>query len=223
MPLATSIGAGRVKRRSANRCCASGAARADPTVLAVAPVHARPSSFLGLNFNRPQPVKCWLGADKPARSECDGRLGSVSEAGLRCVFAESTERQREGRSGPGGESGSPVVAVAPRADADVPAVRAGLGETLPVCAALQPGQRGVLVSHLYSNAYFAHSPSINTRSFVFFFAFAPSSRARRVNLTVHSCCFYVTQRFHLSIRAARRPLPGGAIYSAYSQTRLSPF
>lgn len=62
--------------------------------------------------------------------------------------AESTELQREGRSRPGGEGGAPVAAVALRADADLPAVRAGVGETLPVCAPLHRGQCCVLVSRL---------------------------------------------------------------------------
>lgn len=68
--------------------------------------------------------------------------------------AESTELQRERRSGPGGESGAPVAAVALRADADLPAVRAGLGETLPVRAPLHRGQCCVLVSGLFLNSQF---------------------------------------------------------------------
>lgn len=72
--------------------------------------------------------------------------------------AKSTELQRERRTRPGGESGAPVAAVAPRADADIPAVGAGVGETLPLCAALHPGQRCVLVSHLCLNFTFAPPP-----------------------------------------------------------------
>lgn len=152
-PLAVSFGAGSVTRRSASRCCASKGARGDPPPpapdLAVAPVYARLPSLLGLtssDLNLPS-----ARANHWARGECDGRLGFISEAGVRCVPAESTELQRERRAGPGGESGAPVAAVAPRADADIPTVRAGLGEALPVCAALHRGQCCVLVSHLYLN------------------------------------------------------------------------
>lgn len=143
--------------------------------LAAVPVQARPSSLPGLTSTGQVCART-----TGARGKCDGRLGFVSEAGVRCVPAESTELQRARRSGPGGESGAPGAAVAPRADADVPAVRAGLGETLPVCAALHRGQRCVLVSNLYLNSQFVPDgvhiirvKTLNSQYFYVFIYFAP--------------------------------------------------
>lgn len=141
-----------------------------------------------------------------ARGKSDGL---ASGAGLRCVPAESTGLQREGRPGPGGESGAAGAAVAPRADADVPAVRAGVGETRPVCAALHRGQCGVLVSDLPLNSLVCAFKIVQTpySQFVcFFFPSLPTSSRAWTHGTAcasaaDSCCFYVMQLFHLSIRA----------------------
>lgn len=54
--------------------------------------------------------------------------------------------QRERPTGTGCESGSSVQIRALRARDDLPAVRPGVGETLPVCATLHGGERCVLVS-----------------------------------------------------------------------------
>lgn len=177
--------------------------------LAVRPGTPDPRSLQACS-NRPPPPSVRV---SNRRRVCDGRRRFLGEAWLECVSAKSTVLQRERRSCPGGESGAPVASVAPREDPHLPAVRSGLGETLPVCAALHHSQCCVLVSSCFVIHHWfrrVHVTTVKLGDSIFPPVFCRSSRGHmglfarqeRVNVTADSCCFYVMQTFHLSIRAS---------------------